>query len=230
MYAWPITHVFVLAAVLGANATAGRRTGAVSARYDTPFTPARGAFAVWGLIYTLLTATIVAQFFDAPLARALALPLLFQAALNIAWIVLFTRERVRVAAIALFGIAASVGVCYARVRALDDATLWPRAIARATFSIYLGWVCLASVLNTWIALGGPARVYPPARDRAMRATVWTIIFAASALVQWFATDPLLTLPIAWGAAFRARRGAGDGVAGAFGALLVATSIATLARR
>ena len=227
-HVWPIVNTIAFGGVVVANAVAGRRTGGVSARYETAFTPARGAFSIWGIIYALLAASVIAQFFDRALASALAVPFFVQAVCNVAWIVLFTQARVRAAGAMLIGVTASVGVAYARARALAEIhATWPRALARGTFALYLSWTLLASVLGLSIAFGAPAHWRPPARDRAIRIAVWLALWAAVATTQWCTTEPLISLPIAWGAAFRAQRG--DGVSAVFSALFVITALITFAR-
>lgn len=202
-----------LVAVLIANALFGWRLGAISARHDTAFTPDRRAFAIWSLIYPLLIATMVAQFFDQDTCRALDVAFLVHCAGTIAWLYMFTSTYVRTASIFLLITTAAIGVCYGRVQQWRTMDSWPVAIASLTFSIFFGWSLLASVLNLSITFD----ISPK-----MRIPVWSLLFCSVLPVQLVTLDPLLSLPIAWGAARRAVRD--DSIAHVFSILFLACSV------
>ena len=208
-----IANVIGLLAVLITNAVLGRRIGPVSARHDTPFTPDRRAFAIWSLIYPLLLATMVAQFYDERTCRALDVAFLVHCAGTIAWLYMFTSTYVRTASLFLLITTAAIGVCYGRVQQWRTMASWPAAVASVSFSVFFGWSLLASVLNLSITLDASPKT---------RIPMWTLLFCTVSTVQLVTLDPLLSLPIAWGSARRAVRD--DSVARVFSLLFLANTL------
>ena len=208
-----IANAVGLGAVLCANGVFGWRLAKTSARNDTPFTPARPAFAIWSLIYPLLIAAVVAQFFDDRVARALDVAFLVHCAGTIAWLYMFTSDHVKTASLFLVVTTVAVGVCYGRVQAWRTMTTWPSVVATIAFSIFFGWSLLAAVLNLSIAVRAPS---------AVRLPVWLVLFAVVLAVQCVTLDPLLSLPLAWGALNRAMRG--DPIAYVFGLLFLGATV------
>ena len=201
MATWAIVNAIGLVVVLLANRALGSRIGAVSRAYDTPFTPANPAFSIWSVIYTLLGVTAVAQFYDASIATDLGGWYIAQCIMTVAWLIAFTRRRIKTAAVALVATTALVGVCYARAqrwRAIAHHT-WPRVSTTVALSIFWGWTIVASV----IALATTA---PKPIIERLRGVVWITVWAAVLAVQIRVIDPLLSLPFAWAAAWRATRG------------------------
>lgn len=191
-----------LAVVLCCNAIVGPRIGRVSRKYDTAFTPASFAFAIWTPIYALLIATVVGQFYDETVASRLSGWFLAQCVLTVAWLFLFTRKWLISASVSLILLCVAVGFCYGRIQTWKTITRhsWPRVVASVTFSIYFGWTLLASILGVCVA----SRT-SPLLPTWLKATVWTLLLVAVLIVQVSVLDPLLSLPLAWGAFMRAQR-------------------------
>lgn len=202
MTAWVIANAVGLVVVLVANRAFGARIGAVSRAYDTPFTPSNPAFSIWVLIYALLVVVAVAQFCDASIARDLSGWYVAQCVATIVWLLAFVRQRIRTAAVALVITTALVGVCYARTQRWRGIALerWPRAVTSVAFSIFWGWTVAAGVIGlaTTVSSRRPSLV-------RFRAVVWMTVWVAILAVQTVALDPVLSLPLAWAAAWRATR-------------------------
>ena len=98
-----------LGLVLVANGVWGRKIGPVSADNQTPFTPASWTFSIWTLIYALLIAASVAQFYDPRITDDWGPYFLIQCAGSIAWLITFTRRQTRAAAVFLVIINQSWG-------------------------------------------------------------------------------------------------------------------------
>lgn len=202
MVAWAIANAVGLVVVLVANCALGSRIGVVSRAYDTPFTPANSAFSIWSIIYTLLGVTAVAQFYDTSIASDLRGWYIAQCITTIAWLIAFTRKHIKTAAVALVATTALVGVCYARTQKWRSIAYqsWPRVTTTVTLSIFWGWTVVASVISLATLVPNQSIV------ERFRALVWTTVWLAVLAVQVVLLDPLLSLPLAWAAAWRATRG------------------------
>lgn len=131
--------------------------GAVSNRYPTYVVPAGYAFAIWSLIFALSLAYAVYQALPAQRTR----PLLrrvgwFTAAAFLGatlWQIVFPMGLFGLSVAVIFAMLASLAVVAGRtvpfLGQLSRAELW---LVRVTFSIYLGWITVASVANTAQAL------------------------------------------------------------------------------
>lgn len=135
--------------------------GALSDRYPNLFVPAGFTFAVWGIIYLLLTAWVVFQF--AAILRpvpagvqavAVIGPLFLVTCLaNTAWIFAWHYQRVLLSVgamlvlfCALIAVYVRLGVGVARVPASI------RYLVQLPFSVYLGWITVATIANITAAL------------------------------------------------------------------------------
>jgi hypothetical protein len=135
----------------------GLNTGEISDSFNVYFVPAGYVFSIWGLIYIALIAYSVYQVLPAqrssPYLRAIGYLYLVSCAANIAWIFLW-HYQVFVATVpvmvllllALIGIYLALGVGRERVEA---ALQW---LVHVPFSIYLGWITVATIANITSAL------------------------------------------------------------------------------
>ncbi|MFP3854948.1 MAG: tryptophan-rich sensory protein [Anaerolineales bacterium] len=152
----------VLAAVLAtlavnglANALPlnGVTTGEVSDRFDSLFVPAGYVFSIWGLIYLGLIGFATYQALpaqrDNPRLRATFAPFLLASTANIAWIFLWHYQQFLWTLVAMVTLLVSLIVIYSRLQQgkgySSRAEFW---FARLPFSIYLGWVSIATIANT----------------------------------------------------------------------------------
>lgn len=160
----PVTTVATIAVNGLANALpiAGRLTGAISDSFPVLVTPAGYVFAIWGVIYLGLAGYAVWQSLPAqaanPRVRALVLPVSIGNVANLVWILLWHYLLIPASLVAMLVLLASLMVVYLRLRAptrrrapaplARGERLW----ARGTFSVYLGWITVATVANVTIAL------------------------------------------------------------------------------
>jgi len=142
---------------------AGRLTGDISDSFPVLITPAGYVFAIWGLIYLGLAAYAVWQALPAqagnPRARALAVPVSVGNLANLAWILLWHHLWIGTSLIAMLVLLVSLMLVYLRLRPLPGTglargavTRAERIVARGTFSVYLGWITVATVANVTITL------------------------------------------------------------------------------
>ena len=152
--------VFAVAQVAAApvlQRAGGADVGAVSDRYPTYVVPAGYAFSIWGLIFALSLAYAVWQALPAQRER----PLLrrvgwLTAAAFLAcalWQAVFPAGLFALSVLlilaALASLAVVVGRTVSRLGELSRAEFW---LVRVTFSIFLGWITVATVANAAQAL------------------------------------------------------------------------------
>jgi translocator protein len=152
--------------VLGVNWLAnalplnGRNTGELSALYPNAFTPAGYVFAIWGLIYA---GTLGYAAWQWQCARRgdrrlvpLAAPYLAACLANVAWILLWHWLQVGASLFAMGGLLLALAVAWRRVRRIAPAGPGERAFVHGTFSLYLGWICVATFANlaAWLVASG----------------------------------------------------------------------------
>ena len=134
---------------------AGQTMGVVSAKYPTLLTPAGYAFSIWGLIFLALIVYAVWQLLpgqrEISLPDAIAKPLTLASIATGVWVVLFAYELILPSVGMMLVILGSLIVAYGRTRRRIFAEAAP-ALAGVPFSLYLGWISVASVINITIGL------------------------------------------------------------------------------
>jgi translocator protein len=161
----PITTLATITVNGLANALpiAGRETGAISDAYPVLITPAGYVFAIWGVIYLGLAGYAVWQALPAqanhPRARSLAVPVAVGNLANLGWILLWHHLWIGASLVVMLVLLGSLVVTYLRLRpapgtatARGELSRGERVWARGTFSVYLGWITIATVANVTIAL------------------------------------------------------------------------------
>ncbi|MGL5925879.1 tryptophan-rich sensory protein [Chroococcidiopsis sp.] len=119
-------------------------------------TPANYAFAIWGLIYLGLIAYGIYQFLPAQRQNStlhrVDVLLIIACLAQIAWVYLFTLQLFWLSVIAMLAILISLIGAYLQ---LDIGTRVSREfkwLVHAPFSIYLGWISVATIVNIASAL------------------------------------------------------------------------------
>ncbi|GAB4498759.1 MAG: hypothetical protein OHK0052_12630 [Anaerolineales bacterium] len=127
-------------------------TGEISDRFLVYFVPAGYVFAIWGVIYLGLIAFAVYQALpsqrDNPVLRALDAPFIVSNAANSAWIFLWHYEQLPLTVVAMLTLLVSLCAIYIQLGVgRKPATSAMRWLVRVPFSIYLGWVSVATIAN-----------------------------------------------------------------------------------
>jgi len=146
--------VNALANILPIN---GQQTGEISDRFPSLFTPAGYVFSIWGLIYLLLTAFVVFQALpgqrDNDNLRSIRDIFVVNAIANSAWIFAWHFEQIE---ISLGVMLVILGTLIAIYQMLDigraDVSLAERLTTHLAFSVYLGWITVATVANVSVTL------------------------------------------------------------------------------
>ena len=182
------------------NAVVGRSIGAVSRERNTAATPSEGAFAIWGLIYFLVMASVVFQFWrPLPFASNMAMAISFAAAA--AWVPVFvtnTPPNLVVASLllAVSFVSALVSIVVGKnwTTGGDQASIVRHLLIDAGYSLYTGWLLVATTLGVAIAAGAFGNDLP-----------FATLFVPGTLVCLIAVllgDPVLTLPLVWATLFQ----------------------------
>ncbi|UCG00068.1 MAG: tryptophan-rich sensory protein [Spirochaetaceae bacterium] len=163
---WILKSLNLLAflATIAVNAMAnalpinGKTTGELSDLYPNLFVPAGLTFSIWGVIYLLLAIFAVYQI-AAPsrnttefLQRIGPLFILASAA-NIGWIFLWHYQRVSASLIVMLVLLASLLAIYLRLGIGARTISWrERLLVQLPFSVYLGWITVATIANATAVL------------------------------------------------------------------------------
>jgi hypothetical protein len=141
--------VNTLANVLPLN---GQNTGEISDRFDVYFTPAGYVFSIWGLIYIGLIAYAIFQALPSQREnsrlRAIGWWVVVGGLANSAWIFLWHYEFFPLTIVAMLILLATLIITYLRlgVNRVKVPTGEKLAV-HLTFSVYLGWITVATVAN-----------------------------------------------------------------------------------
>jgi hypothetical protein len=168
---------------LGSNSTAD-----VSARYDNLFVPAGYVFAIWGVIYLGLMLYSVYQLLPAqaenPALKAIAPVYIVSALANCTWLVLWQFRQLPFTIFFMAIILISLLIIYLKLNiGKSHVSMGTRWLVHVPFSIYLGWISVATIANASGLLSTPNGLswtgwgIPP--------TVWAIIMTATAMLLAF---------------------------------------------
>jgi hypothetical protein len=145
-------------ATLGFNAIAsagllnGTTPDEISNRFPTPVTPAGFTFAIWSLIYLGLIAFGIYQVLPTKDRRfqPVRTPYILSCGLNCAWIYFWHHEQI---AVCLLIIAALLAVLFLiSFKLPPPETTGEYWLTKAPFSIYTGWVTVATLVNLAVLL------------------------------------------------------------------------------
>jgi translocator protein len=166
----------------GTTLIGGRLTAVVSDSNPTLVTPAGYVFSIWGIIYILLGAFVVYQALPSRSNRGFTerIRWLFVLSniINIVWIFFWQFEYLTVSVVLIFLLLATLIAIYVRLGVgkskvgFDD-----RLAVHIPFSVYLGWITVASIANvatTLVSLNWDGAGISP--------ETWAILVVAVALV------------------------------------------------
>ncbi len=181
----------------------GQTTGDVTTRISSYFVPAGYVFSIWGLIYLGLLAFSVYQLLNpqrcATTLKHIGYLYLVSSAANCAWLFFWHFNLYGLALLAILVLLGSLIGIYLRLgvnlRAVTFAEVFH---TRLVFSLYLGWIAIATVANASVALvatGWDGWGLPP--------EAWTVILiivtvALATIVTLTRHDIAYLLVQAWG--------------------------------
>jgi hypothetical protein len=160
----------------------GLQTGAISDSFPVYFTPAGYVFAIWGLIYLGLLAYAVYQALPAqrnnPRLRSIGSLFLVGSVANIAWILLWHYLLFPLTLVAMLVLLGTLIAIYLRLRiGVSSPPPVERWVVNLPFSIYLGWITVATIANVTALLS-----YWGWNGFGVSQETWLVVVLAVALV------------------------------------------------
>lgn len=160
----------------------GLQTGEISDSFPVYFTPAGYVFAIWGLIYLGLLAYAVYQALpgqrQSPRLRSIRTLFLVGSLANIAWILLWHYQFFPLTLVAMLVLLGTLIGIYLRLRiGRTSPPLVERLAVDLPFSIYLGWITVATIANVTALLS-----YWNWTGFGVSEEAWLVITLAVALV------------------------------------------------
>lgn len=142
--------------------------------------PANYAFAIWGVIYLGLIAFGIYQLLPPQQDQVgirQARPLLVVACVAQAvWVVLFLYRQYWLSVVAMLMILLPLILLYLRLKIAFPTSRAEKWLAQVPFSIYLGWISVATIVNVALAL------YSQNWNGGIPAAIWTVIMLLVAAI------------------------------------------------
>ena len=171
----------------------GKTTGKLSDSFPNLFVPAGITFSIWGIIYLLLLAWCIIQFRASNQVIALKIGWVFgiSCILNALWIVSWHYGRLPLSLIVMAGMLLSLIYINVVIKNL------PLGLIKASFGVYLGWICIATIANAVTLL-----VHYNWQGFGLSEETWTIIMiSAGALITIVSIldlkNPFIGLAVIW---------------------------------
>jgi benzodiazapine receptor len=189
----------IMANILPLN---GLNTGDISDRFKIFFVPAGYVFSIWGLIYVGLIAYAIYQVLPAqrenPRLRSIGYIFILSCVANIVWLFLWHYEVFNFTLVAMLVLLLTLIAIYLRLDIgrgnISSSEKWAVHIP---FSIYLGWITVATIANTTQLL-----YYLDWNGWGISPEVWTVIMLTagviiSALMSFSRADIAYSLVLVW---------------------------------
>jgi len=202
-------NIVVFAVTVAVNSLAGattllngRTSGQVSDTYPTLITPAGFTFSIWSIIYILLGVFVIYQALpgnrNKPFLDKISFLFILAGLLNVSWLFLWHYGFITYSVILMFALLASLIAIYLRLQiGKTEVSFKERICVHLPFSVYMGWITVASIANVSVALtftGWDAGGIDP--------TMWAALVIAVALLITLITigtrkDAAYSLVIVW---------------------------------
>ncbi len=160
----------------------GLNTGQISDNFKVFFVPAGYVFSIWGVIYLGLIAFAIFQAWpdqaNNPRMRRISNPFVISCIANSTWIFLWHYGYFVLTLVAMFVLLISLIVIYWRLNiGLSPTTSREKWFVNLTFSIYLGWVTVATIANITSTLD-----YLKWNGWGISPDIWAVIMLVAGLV------------------------------------------------
>ena len=178
--------VFAITVVVNGLASSlalnGVTTAEVSDLYFTLVTPAGYVFAIWGVIYTLLLLFSVFQALpsqrEKPFIEQINVLFVLSGVFNVVWLFLWHYDQIVLSVALMFALLATLIAIYMRLGiGKTSVTLKERVFVHLPFSVYMGWITVASIANVASAL-----VSVQWDGFGLASETWAVLVIAVALI------------------------------------------------
>ncbi len=170
-----------------------KTTGELSDSYPNLFVPAGITFSIWGIIYLLILGYCIVQFKESNQTAVSDIGWFFglSCALNALWIACWHYEKLPLSLIVMVGLLITLIHINTVIRDI------PFGIIKASFGIYLGWICIATIANVTALL-----VNYNWNGFGISGEAWTIIMIAAGTIIATLTlyrlwNPFIGLAVIW---------------------------------
>lgn len=203
-----ISNVLAVVATLVVNVLAnalplnGLNTGEISDRFQVYFVPAGYVFSIWGVIYLGLIAFAVYQALprqrDNLRLNRVGYLFVLACAANIAWLFLWHYEQFPLTLLAMLALLGLLIAVYLRLGiGRTEVVAAERWCVQIPFSVYLGWVTVATIANVTSLLD-----YARWGGWGIAPQIWAVIMLVvatgiAAAVAWFRRDAAYLLVLVW---------------------------------
>ena len=208
-------------------------TGAVSDFYSNLFAPAGITFAIWGVIYLLLGIFSIYQLGSSrkteagrkTAAQRVGVWFIISSLANTAWIFCWHYHLIPASMVLMLIILISLAIAYLRINR-HQLTLAEKICVKLAFSIYFGWITVATIANATTLL-----VFLKWGGLGVSAALWMIAIVAAGLLiggatTWLNKDLAYGLVIIWAyAGILLKRVSADGLNGQYPSVIIAVAIA-----
>jgi len=170
-----------------------KTTGELSGSFPNLFVPAGLTFSIWGIIYLLLIVYCIVQFTGSNQVVIKDIGWLFGAScvLNALWIVFWHYGKLPLSLVVMAGLLVTLILINLKIQNL------PLGIIKASFGIYLGWICIATIANVTALM-----VHYSWNGFGISEEAWTIIMISAgtiiaALTIYRLINPFSGLSVIW---------------------------------
>ncbi len=178
----------------------GKTTGEISDGFEISFTPAGYVFSIWGLIYLALTVFSIVQALPSrqrsPVIAAIRPWYLLNTVANASWILAWHHELFSLSLVVMLVILGSLVAIHAKVTTItiDDGVSF--ATVRAPFSLYLGWITIATIANITVVLWN-AGATDVLSDPIVTLVIVAVATGICAVVSLRTADPVFAAVFVW---------------------------------
>ncbi len=203
----------------------GYNTGELSDNYPNLFVPAGFTFSIWGIIYLLLLGFVVYQFRKPAGAQRAGFWFFLSCLFNASWILAWHYLLPGLSLLIMMGLLGSLIGIYRNVYAAPAPEgKGFRWWVQLPFSVYLGWITVATIANTTAVL-----VHLEWNGWGISPMVWTVLMIAVAIgmglwFTWRQADLFYPLVIIWALIGIIARRSAESAEAAYPAIIIAAAV------
>ncbi len=200
----------------------------ISDKYPTYLTPAGYAFTIWGLIYLGIIAFSIFQLIRSESIKLPAIRSLFilSCVANISWIFAWHNRYLGLSVVAMFVLLGSLILINLQTWNMTDRA--ELLLIKAPFSVYFGWVSIATVLNVSIYVISLGFTAGHLASTAIACGLLAVVTLAGIVIREKLNVSLYPLTLAWAiTAIAVKQGGKTAVIFACAIAVIALLISTL---
>lgn len=199
------TIVFVITMIINYGSMVGmfgNTQEEVSNMYRNFITPEPFTFSIWGVIYTLVLVFLIYQFYllkkdkyDEQYLDRLNVLFILSSLFNMGWNVLWVKDIIGISTILILGFTIILGIINSRILSFNNKNY--NVIIPTAFSIYFGWLTVATVTNVaaflvkidWNMFG--------LQEHLWACLTYILVALLAGFIIFKIKNPLFNLPIIW---------------------------------